>query len=422
MRAATPARRAAAAQRRRWSRALLPLLGLACALAATAATPPVPSACDALAGAVRQQGSGPVFVASFQTAEPGPLKDVAFLYDNAASSIALIGCGRVDEARQIGDAILQALAHDRHWADGRLRNGYLAGPVTEAPVKLPGWWNATENRWVEDGYQVGSDTGNMAWAMLALLTLYEQTQDPRYRTAAEQIARHVEASLSVIAPSGFKGGTFGFEPDPHRNTWKSTEHNTDIAAAFARLATATGDAHWSTLAQTADSFAAAMFSTSCACFAAGTGEDERTPNPVLALDAQIWPLIALPGAASRFPGVLDMAREKLSHGDGYAYGDAGEGLWTEGTAQTGLLLALNADTAGAAGIAKAIEPLQTPDGWYLATDSTALPTGFKLPTDPAQDRSYPPLPHLGALAWVALFQQRFNPFTGASTLPSNVRP
>ena len=38
-------------------------------------------------------------------------------------------------------------------------------------MKLSGWWDDKQNRWVEDPYQVGSDTGNMAWAMLALLAL-----------------------------------------------------------------------------------------------------------------------------------------------------------------------------------------------------------------------------------------------------------
>jgi len=73
--------------------------------------------------------------------------------------------------------------HDRFWHDGRLRNGYLAGAVGAAPLKLAGWWSSRDQRWLEDDYQAGSDTGNLAWAMLALLRLERNAHDhdPGYR-------------------------------------------------------------------------------------------------------------------------------------------------------------------------------------------------------------------------------------------------
>jgi hypothetical protein len=46
-----------------------------------------------------------------------------------------------------------------------------------------------------------------------------------------------------------------------------------------------------------------------------------------------------------------------------------------------------------------------------------MSTGFDLETDPSQRRAYFRLPHLAALAWAALAQQGFNPFTGTKTLP-----
>ncbi|MBV9044078.1 MAG: hypothetical protein JO294_03065, partial [Alphaproteobacteria bacterium] len=91
------------------------------------------------------------------------LKDAAFVYDNAVAVTALVACHEIRRARRIGDALLFALDHDRYWHDGRLRNAYLAGAVTN-PVKLPGWWDTQQNGWAEDRYQVGSDTGNLAWA------------------------------------------------------------------------------------------------------------------------------------------------------------------------------------------------------------------------------------------------------------------
>ena len=369
-------------------------------------------ACLTLSAAPALHQSGPVFLASFPTVESGPVQNVAFLYDNAVAAIAFAACGRLDQAAQIGDAMLLALDHDRWWTDGRLRNGYVAGPVAHLPLPLPGWWEPSENKWVEDRYQVGSDTGNMAWAMLALLTVYEQTRTPQYLSGAERIAHDIETSWSAVRPHGFSGGSFGHEPEPVRNTWKSTEHNTDLAAAFGRLARDSGDAHWAMRARAAENFVAAMWSKKCRCFAVGTGEDGHTPNRLLALDAQLWPVLALATGERRFPGALATATARLATGGGFAYSEAAPGVWTEGTAQAGLLMAQ--EGRDVTSVAAAIARSRDAKGWYYAAEAPSLPTGFMLQTDPSKPRVYDHVLHLGALAWVALFQQRFNPFTGAA--------
>src|SRR5690348_4215513 len=99
----------------------------------------LPTACSYLSGYAQAQAPG--FLASFPTVNSGPLLGAAFLYDNAVAAIALVACDKPSEAAQIGDAILAALDRDRYWHDGRLRNGYLAGPVGPGPVKLAGWWD-----------------------------------------------------------------------------------------------------------------------------------------------------------------------------------------------------------------------------------------------------------------------------------------
>jgi len=200
--------------------------------------PAVAEPCAVLARQVDAAGGGAGFIASYPVSPDKALRNVAFLYDNAAAALALIGCGDLGRAGRIGDAILAAQAQDRFWKDGRLRNGYLAGPVKN-PAQLGGWQDGS--RWVEDGYQVGSDTGNLAWAMLALLGLHHAGAGDRYLTGAIRIAAYVEKSFD---PPGFTGGTFGGEPVPKRNSWKSTEHNVDLAAAFSELARATRDPHW----------------------------------------------------------------------------------------------------------------------------------------------------------------------------------
>src|SRR5579862_6869309 len=122
--------------------------------------------CTDLATVVEPVGP-PTFVTSYPTVAAGPLHNVAFLYDDALAVIGLVACGENERAKRIGDAMLWALDHDRAYHDGRLRNAYPGGPAADDPVKLSGWWDSNQNKWFEDGYQVGSDSGNMAWAMLA---------------------------------------------------------------------------------------------------------------------------------------------------------------------------------------------------------------------------------------------------------------
>jgi hypothetical protein len=375
-----------------------------------------PSACVTLANFVETAPPGPIFLASYPTATEGPLH-TAFLYDNAVATIALIGCGQTEKARRIGDAILIALHKDRFWHDGRLRNGYAAGAVGDGPLKLSGWWDDSLKQWVEDRYQVGSDNGNMAWAILALLALNHATGESGYLAGAERIGHWIAASRDPRGDGGFTGGTFGHEPIPSFITWKSTEHNTDLAAAFVRLAAVTGNPFWHEQAQAAERFVRAMWDASCGCFAVGSGEDGVTRNPLLALDAQVWPLLALAGAATQYGAAIPTVEQRLRVGNGFAYSQAKDGIWTEGTAQMALLYALIGRPADAKAATKATSEQQIPDGSFYATNTQSLPTGFMLSTDPAKPRLYFRLAHLGATAWVALAEMRYNPFTATTAFP-----
>ena len=375
------------------------------------------SACATLAAQVDAAApSGPVFLASYPGTTIRELKDAAFLYDNAVAAIALVGCNDLVHARRIADAILFAQDHDRFWRDGRLRNAYLAGAPT-TPVKLAGWWDERQNRWVEDGYQVASDNGNLAWAMLALLAVDRASPDARYRAGAARLGGWLVQWRRHKGPGGFAGGTFGEEPDPLQNTWKSTEHNTDIAAAFAALARATGDRRWLAHANAAEQFVRAMWTSSCGCYAVGTGLDGTTPNTMLALDAQIFPALAR-DAGPPPAAVLDFVGARLGQAGGYAYYDnAFKGVWTEGTAQVALLAAVSGRAGKAAALARVLATQRTPDGGYYASSTVALPTGFMTPTASTTLRRYFHIPALAPLAWVALVERRFNPFTGERATP-----
>jgi hypothetical protein len=375
-----------------------------------AAAADLPAACEDLGRAIPVDG-GPLFLPSYPTAEPGPLRGVAYLYDNSVAAIALIGCGNAERARRIGDAIVWASMHDRAWHDGRLRNAYAAGPVHDDPVKLGGWWDAGQKKWLEDEYQVSGDSGNMAWAVLALLALDRALQDHRYRDAALRIAGWLAARADSRGAGGYLGGFLGWEPSPHALEWKSTEHNTDIAAAFTRLAEATGDPAWSDRAARASGFVAAMWDADRGCFAVGTTDDGVTRNPMIAIDAELWPLLAIPAQGSEHAAQAFQAIDASLKADGgYSYSDAARGFWTEGTAQAALAATLLGDAEAAAELNAAVQAQRAPGGEYYATAAASLATGFPDPSDPGVGRSYYHLPHLGATAWAALAEKSYNPF------------
>jgi hypothetical protein len=380
--------------------------------------------CAYLTAQLTALATGPVFLPSFPSVEKGPLHGSAFLYDNAVATIALIGCGQPAAARRIGDALVIALDNDRFWRDGRLRNSYLAGALDKTviakkePIKLGGWWDEKQRRWLEDRYQVGSDNGNMAWAMLALLALDKTGTDTRYRAAAIRIGQWVASQRDNRGAGGFIGGTFAHEPQPSIVRWKSTEHNTDLAAAFTQLEQITGDKYWRDAATAAMQFVASTWDDKRHCFNTGSGDDGVTINPFIVLDAQIWPLLALPEATRRYTKAIDCAHEWLSYQQGFAYSEVRDGVWTEGSAQVLLLFKLLGRNDDAQRLQQTIEQQRTPDGSYYASSAPQLPTGFMLATDPSQPRLYYRLQHLGAVAWVALAERGFNPFTGTKALPA----
>jgi len=394
------------------------IAAMLCTFVLAACSPRPPDACSYLANAVNSVPGDAVFLASYPTANIDQLRGTAFLYDNALAAVALVGCGERQKAARVGDAILFALDHDRYWHDGRLRNAYLAGPVgRDNPIKLAGWWDKARNKWVEDRYQVASDSGNMAWAVLALLAVDRATGDHKYLGGAVRIANWLTRFRTNKYPGGFTGGTFAYEPAPQIEHWKSTEHNSDLAAAFSGLAWATHDPRWLSQARGSEEFVAATWSADCRCFAAGTGEDGATRNNLLALDAQIFPLLAVPGAARKYAGVYATIRNRLSDDGGVSYGIRKGGLWTEGTAQLALAEKLSGSENAAGALIKTLGRLRAANGSYYATNTKDLPTGFVLDTDPAQARQYFRLPHLGATAWVALAEEGYNPFTQANRLP-----
>jgi hypothetical protein len=405
---------------------LLPLAWIAVS-ESTAASSPVATVaargCATLAERVdRVPGADPVFLHSYDSlqgigmaAEPA-LTTAAFTYDNALAAIALTACGKADQARRIGDALLAAATDDRAGSEGRLRNTYRAGAQKMRPVPPNGWWDARRNQWLEDAYQVGTSTGNVAWAGLALLTLAEGTGEERYRQGAARLARWVvENTADPRPPGGFNGGVHGFEAEPQPLTWKATEHNTDLAALFAWLARDGNrdDADWPARAREARRFLDALWEEEKGYFLTGTLPDGITPNrSTSGLDAQLWPLL-LPEAPDTWRRALDYAEQAHGVAGGFDFNDDRDGLWVEGTAQAALVYRLLGRTDEAGRLLGEIAKQVSPGGYLWATREEKITTGLAIgPASVTDDFLYYRQPHLGATAWAVLAATGWNPFTG----------
>jgi len=377
--------------------------------------------CAALDQAVASQPSGPVLIASYpaQEGQPAPilaLRGVAFTYDNALASIALFACGKDESARRIADALAFATAHDPEYQDGRLRNAYAAGPVGKPSMTLPGYWSIERNAWNQDAYQVSSATGNQAWAALALLEAYRQSGEPSYLEAARKVLRWSQQyTYDGQSPAGFSGGYYGYFSQQVQQTWKSTEHNVDLAAAWSALNAVAPDDGTAQQAQIARQFVSSQWDAGEGRFLIGTGADGQTSDRVRSgLDAQIWPLIALHDAPKDWRRVFAFIDRAHRSGAGYGFNRDPDGLWTEGTAQAAAVARLNGLSDKAQPLWSVLLAQEAGNGWLYATPASRISTGLAIgPDSVTNDFFYYHLPHLGATAWAAIAATGVNPFTGS---------
>jgi hypothetical protein len=376
--------------------------------------------CRALARPVDETAPGaePLFLASYrpgpgEAAVPEPLRTSAFAYDNALAVSALLACGDAARARRIGEAFLIAIDQDRTFRDGRVRNAYRAGPVRPAsPVLLPGWWDAAAALWAEDRYQDGTATGNVAWAGLALMALHDATGEARFRDGASRLAAWIRAQAADGPRPGFTGGRDGYDPEQTALAWKSTEHNLDVAALGVWL----GGPSDLAMAASARAFVTSAFDPAAGCFRMGTTPDGGMQGPdVLALDTQLWPLLAIRDAPAPWWRALACAEARLAVPGGFDFNDDRDGLWVEGTAQAALAYRAAGRPETAAGLLASAAAERDASGWLYATREPQVTTGLMIgPQSASADFLYYRRPHLGATAWAALAALGSNPFTGRS--------
>lgn len=375
------------------------------------------AACRAIAAQVEAvPGSAPLLLRSYDPPAPGDpsadeaaLATAAFSYDNALAVIALIACDRPAPARRIALALRAAAL-----GEARLRNAYRAGPVDENGLPLPnGWWDADASRWVEDAYQMGTATGNVAWTALAMLAMAARDDDPAWRGAAARLAEWtITHTADPRGDGGFDGGLHGFDAAPQRLTWKSTEHNVDLAAVFGLLARGADAERWRAQADAARRFVAAQWDEDQGRFRVGTQADGVTPNESTSgLDAQLWPLL-LDSPTPVWWRALAWAERMHGVRGGFDFNADRDGVWSEGTAQA-ILVYRRAGRGREARAAYAeLPPVRSASGYLDATDRPSITTGLAVHPDSATDDfRYYRRPHLGATAWLVLGAYRFNPFT-----------
>jgi hypothetical protein len=366
------------------------------------AVPRLPGWRDVLSARVKAIG-GAGLLQSYDVAGISPFDrtqaNCAYVYDNAVVGLALLSSADMQGAVCIASALALAQRQDRFFHDGRLRNAYRAGPApTQGNYPLAGWWDDAKSRWLEDGYQAGTATGVLAWALLLWIALGKD-----YREPAERAADFVQAHLR--GPRGYTGGFVGFEPTPQRVAWVSTEHNIDLAAAFAALGRRDAAAH-------AADFVASMWQASEGRFAIGLRPD-GTLNEASAIDANLWPLLAKNAKADWHKALAwVLAQHGLPPGpnaNGVDFNTDRDGIWLEGTAMT----ALACKRAGlpAARLMATLRANTSPSGLIYASTIPQLTTGLSTGLDEhAADFTYFRRPHIAPTAWAMLASTNTSPF------------
>lgn len=411
--------------------ALAVLLCLSVApLAAMASTPPTGAArnqdgvangvatraCSAIAARVDSvAGSAPLLLRSYDAAqgsgavdEPA-LRTAAFTYDNALAVIALLACDRRAEALRVGSALERAVS-----ADSRLRNTYRAG-ASDDKILPNGWWDATQNRWIEDAYQSGTSTGNVAWTALALIGLHEATGAAHWRASALKLARWVVANTRESSgDGGFNGGVDGFDAAPVTQRWRSTEHAIDLVALFTRLADGAQKGEWLAEAAHARAFLDAQWDAPSGHFLIGSLPDGVTSNRTTsALDVQWWSQL-LPGAPSEWRRAMAYAERRHGVDAGFDFNDDRDGEWIEGTAQAALAYRVAGRQDDAQRRLVEIAAQFSPGGYVFATREQRITTGLSIgASSTSADFYYYRRPHLGATAWTALAALDRNPYRAA---------
>jgi hypothetical protein len=334
--------------------------------------------------------------------------NVSTIYDDALVIDAYLamhtGWGDV-RAERVGNALADLQTH----RPGRLYDEYSPGGV-----------HSTHDVRVADH---ASNTGDVAWAGLALAQLYAATGNTRYLDTAAGIGRWIQANcVSDRGPGGYTGG---YASQASRVGWKSTEHNIDVFALFRLLARLTGQRVWLDRAQHARRFVLAMWDWPPGVFDIGTiANGISTNESVQAEDVNTWSYLALQDPA--YETSVDWTIRNLTSHAGRFHGVSlstcdRSGVWFEGTAHLADALRTRpgyGDTRRAAGYLADLRYAQAhgPDADGLGI-MAASENGL---TDCQGDFVYASL-HTGTTAWYILAAKAIDPLSAVPLIDQKVR-
>ena len=389
----------------------------------------------------------PRFLQSYvpNACDVGGAPNTAHVYDQALVLLALLARKQPEDIRRaelIARAMVQAQRNDRYFRDNRMRNAYASGELIDPHcgcARLPGKWSDSEKEFQEDEFAVGTDTGNMAWAGLALVqahrVLPERPGAPYLAAALDLAEWIVDNSKVEDRLGGFRGGFEGFETDAGKpveqfvSAWRSTEHNIDLVALFRHLAYVVGKSdaeagsYWTSQAAHARAFVESMWNTDDRDRHLWTGAQESSTKlntAFLPLDVQTWAVLGL-GQPKSYEKALEWALVHCTSGrlSGFDFncGPEPDGVWWEGTAQVAAALKQLNRGSDAKLILEALSANQiqggAASGAIPAASVCGLTTGvIKLwrSTGERKPWLYSDQAHIGATAWYLFAMLGKNPY------------
>lgn len=360
------------------------------------------------------------------------LKNRADTYDNALKLIADLAQYNMtsdstclNDAKLVGDAFIYSIQNDRFFDDNRLRNSYMSGEIANDnhKARVPGWWDDIDKKWYEDIGCVSTSTGNVAWAGLALITLFDITNDRRYLTASENLADWCIDNAKT--DNGFTGGYTGWgETGQEKIEWKSTEHNIDLYALFTRLYHRTSKLAYKTAAINSKNFVLSMWNSTGKFFWTGTTDDGHTLNEAnLPIDIQAWYIMAFRDSTSTYSDGINWANTNCYLGsftspnyneplNGYDFNTDLDGIWFEGTSQAVLANKMKGNQNFTEPVLEYVRYVQNNNSTQkyfnfnsrgiVAADHDRVSTGFEW--------NYNNRLHIGATAWFIFAELGINPY------------
>lgn len=307
---------------------------------------------------VQRRQNEPHFLVSFVTESSNSpfdtvMRNVAFTYDNAMALLAYIAADDRERAEVLAEAFIRAQERDRYFSDGRIRNAYQGGDLLcppgwrpngrESTTRIPGHYSAN-GEWYEDYMQVGAYVGNMAWAMIALVSYHDKylkhnSGNSKYLEAAKKMGEWIYRNCyDAEGLGGYTGGYngWGVGDNQYKVKWKSMEHNLDLYAIFLRLHKATGEEKWKDRAEHARRFVEAAWSEEEGRFYTGSDDGVTLNEEYRALDVNTWALLVL-GVTERTKKAIEWVEKncKVTRDgcEGFDFNDDRDAVWWEGTAQ-----------------------------------------------------------------------------------------